>query len=533
MHISGLPETSWSRLRMFNYYRGLLTMLFLTVYLNDWTKYLVQPEHYIPALFYTVTLLYLTTFLLFTVSIYQRKPELNIQVMLQIVIDVATIVTLMHASGSIRSGFGMLLIISISMTGMYLPRQQALLFAAFASLAVLGEHFYSQMTLVNIQPQYTQAGLLGILIFATAFLTSYISTRLRETELLASRQSEDLESAVQMNEHVIRNMRTGIMVVSPDGTIQMANNSAENLLGNIYIARAQSLNKISPTLFTRFSEWREADTMVQEPIQQQHGLPDIQPGFSLIEPRKGKHSRTLIFLEDASQLNQRFQQVKLASLGRLTASIAHEIRNPLAAIHHASQLLEESTLDAADIKLTHIISTQVKRLNDVVESVLQLSRQQRGTPETIVLKQWLTAFRREYCSSGRLGEDQISIHIEPDSTRIQFNSGHLHQVLWNLCTNAINHSGVDTKELIISIQGGNTQDLNQPFLDIIDNGKGIDDDVAQQIFEPFFTTNQNGSGLGLYITKEVAESNRAKIRYIALPTGGTCFRIYFIQPAQN
>ncbi len=530
---SNPPETSWSRLRIFNYYRGLLTILFLTVYFQGWTKYLIQPEHFIPTLFYTVSVLYFIAFLVFAIGIYQRKPDLNIQVMLQIVIDVLAIITLMHASGSIRSGFGMLLIISISMAGMYLTRQLALLFAASASLAVLGEHFYSQMTLSNIQPQYTQVGILGTLIFATVFLTSYITIRLRETEQLASQQSEDLESAVQMNEHVIRNMRTGIMVVAPDGTIQMANNAAESLLGNVYIAKSQSLNKISPALLKRLNEWRDSDTMQQIPIQQQHGLPDIQPGFSIFEPHKGKQSRTLIFLEDASQLNQRFQQVKLASLGRLTASIAHEIRNPLAAIHHASQLLEESNHDPADTKLTHIISTQVQRLNNVVESVLQLSRQQRGTSETIKLNKWLTEFRHEYCSSGRLGEDQINIHIEPKTTRIQFNSEHLHQVLWNLCTNAINHSGVAIEELIISIQGGNTRDLNQPFLDIIDNGAGIENDVAQQIFEPFYTTNQDGSGLGLYITKEVVESNRAKIRYIALPTGGTCFRIYFIQPVQS
>jgi two-component system sensor histidine kinase PilS (NtrC family) len=521
---------SWQWLRLFNYYRGALALFFITIYLNGWAELLISPQDYRPFVFYIASIAYIIAFVVFMPSIHQQKPRLETQVILQTCVDISIIIGLMYASGGVRSGLGMLLIINISMTSLFLQKRLTLLFAAATSIAILVEQIYLQIVIDKFDTAFAQAGILGILIFTFAFMTSNVARQLRETERRADEQSRELESAVHMNEHVIRNMRTGIMVASPGGDIIMANNAAESLLGNIKIPTNTPLKNISPGLFERFTEWQSTiESPQQIPVQQSHGLPDIQPGFSPIEQNKGKKGRTLIFLEDASQLSQRFQQVKLASLGRLTASIAHEIRNPLAAIHHASQLLNEAITEPADVKLTQIINTQVQRLNGVIENVLQISRQQRGKPEAITLSEWLLQFKEEFCTSHSLNQNQLIINIQPESTMILFDTGHLHQVFWNLCSNAINHSGVETDHLIITLQGGITQDSTQPFVDIIDNGQGIDEDIEPQIFEPFFTTSTNGTGLGLYITKEVIESNRAKIRHIVLPSGGTCFRIYFMQ----
>jgi two-component system sensor histidine kinase PilS (NtrC family) len=319
-------------------------------------------------------------------------------------------------------------------------------------------------------------------------------------------------------------------VVDANARVEMANNAAEGLLGNMRIHRGMPLQQILPGLYERYREWRQSSEAIQQkPLQQSHGLPDIQPGFSRIEQEQRGGELTLIFLEDASQLNQRFQQVRLASLGRLTASIAHEIRNPLAAIHNAAQLLAETIENAGERKLTRIINAQVQRLNSVVENVLQLSRQQRGSAEIIELSPWLQKFKSEWIASQGLKADQVGIQIEPESTRILFDTGQLHQVMWNLCSNAVNHARMDIATVMINIQGGITMESSQPFIDVIDNGPGIDEDIAQQIFDPFFTTRAEGTGLGLYITKEVIENNRAKIKHIPLPMGGTCFRIYFMQ----
>jgi two-component system sensor histidine kinase PilS (NtrC family) len=240
-----------------------------------------------------------------------------------------------------------------------------------------------------------------------------------------------------------------------------------------------------------------------------------------------------VFLEDASRLNQRFQQVRLASLGRLTASIAHEIRNPLAAINHASQLLEEALQNSPDSKLTEIISTQVERLNSVIENVLQLSREQSGTSEPIRLLPWLEKFKDEYATSQGLDKQQIKLQVAPENMTVLFDSTQLHQVMWNLCGNAVNHARVPLDQVSITMRGGIDTESRQPFVDVIDNGPGIDAKTAANIFEPFFTTSNEGTGLGLFITKEVVESNRAKIRHVALPAGGTCFRIYFMQATEQ
>jgi len=353
---------------------------------------------------------------------------------------------------------------------------------------------------------------------------------MRASEQLVNERSRELKSVVQMNEQIIRSMRTGILVVNPNGHIKMANNAARSLLGDIHVNNNTTLRQALPALHDRFVEWQNSAIPAQQkPVQQSHGLPDLQPGFSRIEPAAGNDSPTLVFLEDAGRLKQRFQQVRLASLGSLTASIAHEIRNPLAAIKHASQLLDEALESGPDKKLTDIINTQVQRLNSVIENVLQLSRQQRGVSEPIELLPWLQKFKDEYIASQGLDKRQIQIHIKPENTRILFDSSHLHQVMWNLCGNAVNHSRTPPAKLSITIKGGIDTDAEQPFIDVIDNGRGIEPEIAQQIFDPFFTTSNEGTGLGLFITKEVTESNRANIRHIALPAGGGCFRICFLQ----
>jgi two-component system sensor histidine kinase PilS (NtrC family) len=427
----------------------------------------------------------------------------------------------------------MLLILSISMTSLFLHKRVTILFAAISALAIISEQAYSQFIYENYKPAFTQAGLLGILIFITAVLSAYTAKKLKESEKLVADASHELETVVQMNEHIIHNMRTGIIVIRNDGLILMTNNAALELLGKNTSNTDISLKELSEKLYQRFIDWNNDTIQNHQPIQQEQGLPDVQPGFSHIDqngsPDNKKSGRTLIFLEDATQLTRRFQQVKLASLGRLTASIAHEIRNPLAAISHAGQLLSETSEDESDKKLTAIIDTQAKRLNGIVENVLQLSRQQRGTPETINLYQWLLQFREEFISTHNLQAYQTQIKINPDDITISFDSGQLHQVMWNLCSNAINHSHMETSNLMINIQGEIETDSNQPYIDIIDNGSGIDKETQAHIFDPFFTTSSEGTGLGLYITKEVIESNRAKIRHISPPAGGTCFRIYFQQ----
>ncbi len=523
----------WYRLRLFNYFRISLALFFIAIYFNGWLLPLI-PDGFAHAKVFIITSgFYLTASLIFIVGIIRQKPGLDTQVIIHTLVDISCIVILMHATGGIRTGLGMLLIISISMTSLFLHRRLTILFAAISALAIIAEQVYSQFAYDNYTPAFTQAGLLGILIFITAILSAYTAKKIKESEKLAREASQELETIVQMNEHIIRSMRTGIIVIKNNGRILMTNNAALELLGQTELEAQSRLKDISAELYERFIDWNNESVQNHQPIQQPQGLPDIQPGFSHIDQSNIPHEkligRTLIFLEDATQLTQRFQQVKLASLGRLTASIAHEIRNPLAAINHAGQLLGETSDNEADKKLTGIINTQVKRLNGIVENVLQLSRQQRGTPEALNLYQWLLKFRKELIATHNLQAYQLQIQIEPQDIEILFDSSQLHQVMWNLCSNAINHSHMNHSNIMIHVQGKIDETTLQPYIDIIDNGPGIEEETQTHIFDPFFTTSDEGTGLGLYITKEVIESNRAKIRHIPPPAGGTCFRIYFQQ----
>ena len=222
------------------------------------------------------------------------------------------------------------------------------------------------------------------------------------------------------------------------------------------------------------------------------------------------------------------QQIKLASLGRLTASIAHEIRNPLGAIGHAAQLLEESeALTAADLRLTSIISEHTRRVNTVVENVLQLSRPGTSLPQHIRLHPWLDDFVDEFTHSGLCHRGQISYRVEPEDLEVYMDPNLLHQVVWNLCQNAASHGDVGVEPVFIRLLGGHSEASRIPYLDIIDTGPGVAAEIADQIFEPFFTTGGSGTGLGLYIAREICESNQAQLRLHPVPEGGSRFRITF------
>ena len=523
-------DAGWHRLRQFNYYRGTLALFLITIYLNGWIGLLIPVKDFQPLLYSSTAFLYICTFFAFIPGIQWKKPSIQTQAIIQTCIDIAAILAITHACGGINSGLGMLLIINISLTSLFMPRRLTLFFAALTTLVILTEQLYSHLLISGFHTSYIQAGILGILIFAFAFMASGISRQLLATEQLANIQGRELETATQLSEHIIHSMRTGIIVLSAEGNILMSNNAAESLLGNLKLPTNTSLKNLFPDLFDRFIKWQADEKHTQQiPIQQEHGLPDIQPGFSAIEKDKGSRGRTLIFLEDASQLNQRFQQVKLASLGRLTASIAHEIRNPLAAIQHASQLLEESITEADNLKLTRIITSHTQRLNGIVENVLNLSRKQQHKPETISLCSWLIQFKNEFCPSHGINEKQIEIKIQPESMSILFDPEQLHQIFWNLSTNAIAHSGLASNQLSIKFYGGISVENQQPYIDIIDNGQGISKDIENRIFEPFYTTSSEGTGLGLYLIKEMIENNRAKIKHITQPGNGSCFRICFIQ----
>ena len=264
------------------------------------------------------------------------------------------------------------------------------------------------------------------------------------------------------------------------------------------------------------------------PLQNPRNGFELQVNFTALTP--SQHSEILVFLEDNRQLTQRAQQIKLASLGRLTASIAHEIRNPLSAISHAAQLLDESSeLDSADRRLTEIIQDHSKRMDQIIENVLQLSRRKNAKPERINFQEWLKQYVEDYQNT--TGEKvNITLSCSEEPSTINIDPSQLSQVLTNLIDNGLRYSKLNTGEASLELHFDLDPTNNLPYLDIIDHGKGIDEKNIQHLFEPFFTTETDGTGLGLFISRELCEANQARLHYLRNGKEQSCFRISFSHP---
>jgi two-component system sensor histidine kinase PilS (NtrC family) len=255
----------------------------------------------------------------------------------------------------------------------------------------------------------------------------------------------------------------------------------------------------------------------------------VQPHFvSLGQQEKGP---TLIFLEDTTLMAERVQQSKLAALGRLSASIAHELRNPVGAMSHAAQLLAEApTLTAQERRLTGIITNNGERVSSIIDNVLQLSRRDSTRQERIELHGWLREFLAEFRETTQTKEQSLQLLPADHDIDVRVDPSHLHQLMWNLCENALKYGRLPASEEPIEIRTGRIPISDRPFLEVMDRGPGIEAVDAERIFEPFFTAGKGGTGLGLFIARELAQCNRAVLLYEARGGGGSVFRVVFADP---
>lgn len=526
-HHQRVHTPDWKPLSYFNAYRLLLATLFTILFLAGPTPSLLGSHH--PELFLLSAVFYLIFSIFSVFTIHRQHLRYNWQTKLQILVDILVLTLLMHSSGGLTTGMGILLVIAIAGNSIIMAGRMAILFAAIATLTILIEQVYAHINQCFDSTSYTQAGILGATFFATALLAHTLAVRIRTTEELAAQRGLDLANLQQVNEYIIQNMEAGIIVVDEEHRVRLINESAWRLLGQPETHDQQLLSDLSASLYKQYRDWlKHADTEIR-PFKCQADSAEIIAKYAPLG--HDQQNGTLILLEDSAGVTQQLQQMKLASLGRLTASIAHEIRNPLGAISHAAQLLQESKkLEGPDYRLSEIIQNHSGRVNTIVENVLQLSRRERTNPRIINLKAWTESFIEEFCETEQLPVDSIDINIEPDNTMIQIDTSHLQQILWNLCQNAVKYGSIGDVPVHISLKGGFSNEFKGPYLDVIDKGNGIPEQFEDRIFEPFFTTSEDGTGLGLYITKELCECNKSRISYNKSSGGGSCFRLIFDDP---
>jgi len=442
--------------------------------------------------------------------------------------DLILVSLILHAFGGIESALVILLLFTIGIAGLILDLRTSLLFASLVSLGLLVDAWLSRHGTLEARTLF-QAALYGIGAFGIAIGASLLGRWGREYKLLAERRGLDLANLGHINELIIHKLRSGVLVVDSHGRIRQMNEAAWYLLGNPPV-NERNLRTIAPPLSERLERWRKTGKTEDEGLLLQSTQSAVVPTM-LTMPGVDESEATLIFLEDTSVISRRARDLAQASLARLSASIAHEIRNPLGALSHAAQLLNESEdLNKADRKLVGMMLNHATRMNDIVENVLKLSRRERARIESVNLISWIRKLAGDFRQYHKLDANRVKLEVPAASIMVLIDSSQLSQAVWNLMENALKHAGTEDREVVITLRVSPIRGHREIALDIIDNGPGIPLEKRSQVFEPFFTTHKQGSGLGLYLARQLCDANQAPLEYVQVPNSGACFRILLRRP---
>ena len=497
----------WSVLGLFNQYRMFLLAAFAALYyLSDTQRTLGQRN---AELFEIAHLTYVVFGLGCIYCHRLQRPALETQFYLQSYLDIVALGLLMYASGGVQSGLGALLLIHIALLSQLTSLRHALLFAAIATTVVLSEELFAQFLFGPWAADFERTAMLGALLFLVSWLLSVPLPRLLQREKrsrISKQPSADVKQLATLNDEIIRELDSGVLVVDSGNQVQLINDTARALLSAEFTPLPIHMNRLSDVLFSSMQQSKQQPASGTQAITITATGQDVLPQFISLSS-----GGMLVKLDDHTHLRKQFQQLKMASLGRLSASIAHEIRNPLGAISHAVQLLQESdTLNAQDGELLAIARKHTLRINRIVEDVLQLSNGQQVRTQPLNLAEQLNQFCSRFSDENGLTESRLHCVAEPDTYAL-FDPEHLDQVLWNLCTNAFLHNEGSNISITISCWQANKGIV---IIDLTDDGQGIADIDREHLFEPFFSTHHEGSGLGLFIIRELCELNKAQIECV-------------------
>jgi two-component system sensor histidine kinase PilS (NtrC family) len=510
---AGYPDSYWRSLFYFNVYRSIVAaLLLITAQVFEDSVFGSRSG----SLFLYASVGYIAFSGLAFLPISSHRPEFALQLGIQVVADVLFVTLLVYASSGVTSGLGLLLLASLAAAGIISRGRMTLFFAALASVAMLLEQTYEVVSHAESSTHYIQAGLLSIGYFATAWLGHTLARYTQASEQLAAQREVDLANMAQVNQLVIQDMKDGVLVVDERGSIRQINRRAVEILGPLPKAsRELSLRDYNPQLADRLQRWREDPGAGFDPMRTV--LTHRLMGARFVPVGKSRNVGVVVFLEDLTRIQAEAQQLKLAAMGRLTANIAHEIRNPLSAINHAAELLlEEPEISETQRRLLQIVHDNTQRLDRMVQDVLKLNRRDRAHRETFQMGAFLRTFVAQFCQIEKVGEDVIDLKIDTDPP-VTFDRSHLNQVMWNLCRNALRYSQRKSGSIRISVRAGDPS--NGGELAVADDGPGVPEAIRPHLFEPFFTTAASGTGLGLYIAREICDANNASLEYVEQPAG--------------
>ncbi len=527
--LSSSADLAWRVLTLVNVFRLLVPLLLAILFLTLSPSPVGQAR---PAIFIGASLAYFLFALGSIPAIRHRRPTIEIQTLVGACADIVAIALLTYSSGGMGSGLGAVLVLPIAAASFIVGQRIALLFAALAALALLLQQGMAALTTPAEAGDFTAAGIVGAIIFIMTLSIGPMSRSLRESEERVRQREADAANLAELNQFIVQHLRESILVVDENDSIRLINESASQLLKHGLVTRGTPLGEVSPRLLYLLGTWRAHSydwQMSSLSVVAADGGSIVQPHFvSLDIESKGP---TLIFLEDMTLIAERVQQSKLAALGRLSASIAHEIRNPVGAMSHAAQLLAEApSLSPQEKRLTDIITNNGERVSTIIDNVLQLSRRDTTRQERIELNGWMREFLAEFRQTSQIGENVLRFNALVSDLEVRVDPTHLHQLIWNLCENALKYGRATDGASHVEINTGRIPTSERPYLEVLDRGPGIAASDAERIFEPFYTGGKGGTGLGLFIARELAHSNRAVLAYEPRVGGGASFRLVFADP---
>jgi two-component system sensor histidine kinase PilS (NtrC family) len=524
----GDPELAWRVLGLLNLYR-LSVPSVLSVLVALGSRPYSQGPGFFSHYFYTLAAWFATGVI--CIGLLKRRwPSLRVQAFIHIAFDVVAVTMLLFTSSGAASGVGLLLIMPVAAVSILLPNRTATTIAAIAALFVLGQQLALSIGGFVDPSDLAQAGMLGVVIFIAALAAAPLARRLRESEALVRQRDIDLANLAELSQYIVERLRESLVVVDEQDRIRLINESARQILGGDASGNAL-VGEVSPRLLYLLTRWRQGPPEIDTTggnLLAADGVREVRPHFAPLG--QGRSPPVLVFLEDLTALDDSIQQARLAALGRLSASIAHEIRNPVGAISHAGQLLaEDPQLSVSGRRMTEIIKANAERVSTIIGNVQQLARRETTRPERMPLGEWLIDFVQEFVATGSHRAEQLLFEMPEPDLEVRVDPSHLRQILWNLCENAFRYA-VQSESDRLELRVGRLAGSKRPFLEVLDRGPGIEASLTDRIFEPFFTSRASGTGLGLFIARELAQCNGALLVFEPRPGGGSVFRIVFADP---
>ncbi len=515
------PDILYRLSLIYSGYRLALSFILIALFLITLNNPVVGGSE--PYLYLNALAGYALITLLAYVSLRHWPHQLDNQTSFMLIVDICALTIMLYASGGPSVQMSMLYMVVVMAANILLPAGRALTIALLAAITVIYQQFFYSLVQNTDIRSISNAALLALSFIGISLLGQIITQRLRLVEHIAQQRSREITQLQIINQKIIEQIETGLIVLDEQHHILLINKAAQHLAFSVTSTNVHLIGQPLAVVHPQLAD------QIQQALDQGHyellfyaqtKKQDLNIQLNQLQ-HDDQAPHILVSMQSLQRLNQQVQQLKLASLGQLTASIAHEIRNPLAAISQASELMAESELEASNQDLLQLIQRQTKRLDLIIEDILQMSRRKSIHPQQLMLHSWFNTLLDDDLSGIK---QFIQVQISNDLS-VWFDPLQLQHILVNLLQNAVHHSKKLHPAPIIRVLASQDEQ-HHVVLDVMDSGPGVSAKALQTLFEPFFTTEPNGTGLGLYLSKAFCEANDAQLLYIP-QTRGACFRIVF------